>query len=563
MIGTAAYKANFLTRLGAAWDAYKGVPTPAQLYPPQLGVSSSWLTFPGWNVVEAQAGARDEARVKTAVRSVSVFANMQTIAHEFSSSELMVKERKGTALEDVENHDLEQLWEGPNPYMGRSFLMSYWAWSYTLSGKAFLYWLPAGGGLQEVWPIPPFAIKPIPAAKDFIGGYAYRLKEGTDPIIIPPELITYSHSVNLFDIRDGLSFLVAAMTPIESEIAMGDWNRNFFDEQNGVPDALITVNKDTLDADLMRIRSELRDFFGGTRRGVAVARTGDMDFKPFGRTQKDSEFVQGIQLASTQIGRAMGFPDGYWSESANRANAEQARATMIAGAVWPLLVHLAEDMNAGMVKRWYGENFRVEFEDIRPQDKQLKLSQLQTYQGFLTINELRAEIDMEPLDDPRGEMLVAEITKGAPLPATPAQEATDEYLAEQEAENPPDAGVVPPAEEGAAPPVEQGAPGAPIEEVAPGEELPMPTKAEDLRRWEAKALKGLKRFHRADVRFETTTIGEAEQASIHAALDLARTPEDVRAAFKATPRRVTVDALAGDTGVLERARKLREEVGKK
>lgn len=283
-----------------------------------------------------------------------------------------------------------------------------------------------------------------------------------------------------------------------------------------------------------------------------MARTGDMDFKPFGRTQKDAEFVQGIQLASTQIGRAMGFPDGYWSESANRANAEQARATMIAGAVWPLLVHLAEDMNAGMVKRWYGEDFRVEFEDIRPQDKQLKLSQLQTYQGFLTINELRAEIDMEPLEDPRGEMLVAEITKGAPLPATPAQEATDDYLAEQEA----DAGVSvePPAEEGAAPPVEQGAPGA-----LPMEEAAMPTKADDLRRWEAKALKSLKRFHRADVRFETTTIGEAEQAGIHAALDLARTPDDVKAAFKSAPRRVTVDALAEDEAVLERAKRLREE----
>jgi hypothetical protein len=33
---------------------------------------------------------------------------------------------------------------------------------------------------------------------------------------------------------------------------------------------------------------------------------------------------------------------------------------MISGAVWPLLVRLAEDMNAqkrGVVQRWYGEDF--------------------------------------------------------------------------------------------------------------------------------------------------------------------------------------------------------------
>lgn len=553
MVGSVAFRPNFLTRLGAAIDAFKGVPTPAQLFPPNPGIQTGYLTFPGWAALDARAGVQDEARVRTSVRSTSVFANMQAIAHEFASSELIVKERSGDGLEDVDNHDLERLWEGPNDYMGRSFLMGYWSQSYTLSGRAYLYWVPAGGQLREVWPIPPFAIKPIPASKDFIGGYLYKLKEGTEPIFIPAENITYSHSVNLFDIRDGLSFLVAAMTPIESEIAMGDWNRNFFSDSNGIPDGLIALGKDTLPVDAERVRQELRDFFGGTKRGVGVARETDMKYIPWGRSQKDAEFIQGIQLASTQIGRAMGFPDGYWSESANRANAEQARATMIAGAVWPLLVHLAEDMNAGIVKRWYGENFRVEFKDIRPEDRQLKLAEMQFYSQIETVNELRKRIGDDELDDPRGEMFLAEITKGTPLPATPAQEETDDYLAEQEAQNP-----APAPEDTGALPEDTGAPAVPPEEEAAA----MPTKAEDLRRWEAKALKSLKRLHRADVRFETTTIGEAEQLDIHRALDAARTSEDVRAAFKAAPRRVTVDALAGDEAVLERARKLREEAKK-
>jgi sugar phosphate isomerase/epimerase len=49
--------------------------------------------------------------------------------------------------------------------------------------------------------------------------------------------------------------------------------------------------------------------------------------------------------------------------------------TLINGAVWPLLVRLAEDMNAqkrGVVQRWFGEQYRVEFKDIRPEDKEAK-----------------------------------------------------------------------------------------------------------------------------------------------------------------------------------------------
>src|SRR6185369_2176536 len=137
---------------------------------------------------------------------------------------------------------------------------------------------------------------------------------------------------------------------------------------------------------------ELRDFFGGTKRGLAVARSNDLKYQQFGRSQKDMEFSQQREFASKVIGRTLGFPDGYWSDLANRANAEQARRTMIAGAVWPLLVRLAEDMNAkrrGVVQQWYGENTRAEFKDIRLEDKEAKRAELTAYQPFYTLNELR------------------------------------------------------------------------------------------------------------------------------------------------------------------------------
>ena len=52
--------------------------------------------------------------------------------------------------------------------------------------------------------------------------------------------------------------------------------------------------------------------------------------------------------------------------------------------------------------------------------------------------------------------------------------------------------------------------------------------------WKGKALKSLKRFHTAAVRFESASIPADEHARISAALRDAQTAADVAQAFKAT-----------------------------
>lgn len=588
MIGTV--QKNFFHRIGDAWSAFKGVPVePGMLYPPQnRGGFSGYITFPGYDVLEregADQNERDLKRAKLATTSPWVFADVQAIANEFSTAELVVKERKGDKLEDVENHPLERIWESPNEHMGRSFVASFWAWSYVLASKAFLYWVPNDAGeIEEVWPVPPWMIRPVPDPQEFIRVYAFKSSANAEPKPIPAEYITYSHSVNLFDIRDGLSFLASAMNEVKADLSASSWNLNFFDENNGLPDGFLGVSKDTLDTDLDRIRSEIRDFFGGAKRGIAVGRSGDLAYTQFGRSQKDMEFSQGRELASKIIGRTLGFPDGYWSDLANRANAEQARKTMISGAVWPLLVRLAEDMNArkrGIVQRWYGEQFRVEFKDIRPEDRQLKMQEQTLRKDYWLINELREADGKDPLEDVRGLMLIAEINKGAPTPGSePAQEIEDQQAAKAEEEAQKQAALVEngqaelPPEEGAAPPPE--AAGAPVEGEQPMEEgavksadwddlfassesqqwlgqkaaevkaHPIDPRADDLRKWEAKALKSLKRFHKASVPFESLRIPLPDQERISAALKAAETVEEVKAAFKAKEEDGTLDALLDD-----------------
>lgn len=517
-------------------QAWKAAPQPGVFYPPPQGMQTGPIAFPGWEQYERMAPnhSQDERRVRTAVNSPWVYSDVQAIANEASSADLLIERRQPDGnWEEEKGHPLSLVWERPNTYMGRSYVTSFWMWSYTLASKAYLFWAPQGGQIAECWPIPPFMITPIPDDKDFIGGYLFKSTPTSKPVRIDAKYITFSRSVNIFDVRDGLSPLVAAMVGIETDLASAAWNRNFFAEANGVPDGLITIPPDTLDSDLARVRQEIRDFFGGTRRGVAVARAGDMDYKPFGRTQKDAEWLAGRQFSEKEIDRTFGFPQGYWSERANRANAEQARATMIAGAVWPLLVRLAEDMNAQTVTRWYGDSVRVAFEDIRPEDRELKLKEMQARAAFLTIDELREEDGRDPLGDARGKLLVAEVGKGMTdgRPPEALEEGTDLPPAEI-----PEDGM---AED--APETSPEAPGATEAPPPEGEAGPDELKTLDLRRWERKALKAVKAGRPAAVPFTPEALTPEEAEAIAERLRTATTAEAVKAAFDEADTRA--DAL--------------------
>lgn len=535
-IGTVQHR-NILHRFGDALNAFKAAPNPASLYPPKQGPVGAYpLSWPGWDRYEkeyANDQSVDLARAKVAVTSPWVFSDITAIANEASVATLQMKERDESdeGESDIENHPLELVWERPNAFMGRSYLMSFWIWQRILSGKAYLFWVPdTAGKIAEVWPVPTWMMTPRPHATKFIDGYVFKATPASKPIFIEAKYITYSRLPHPFDIRDGLSPLAAIYTEIEADLAMARWNKTFFGKENAVPSGLITVPADTLDGDLQIIRAEIMDFFSTqSGRRVGVARAGDMDWKPFDRSQKDMEFLLGRKFEGAIIDRVLGFPEGFWSKDATRANSEGAKATMIENAVWPHLVALSEDLNAQTIPQWFGKQFRAVFDDIRPRNRTAELAEFAAYQAVKTVDELRALIGDTPIGDVRGDMLVAEIAKGMPIPATPSSQETEDTIAEMEDAAAEEAGVTEeelPPEDAA---TDAGA--TPLDEATPPAEDMVMTKSIDLDRWERKALKGLKRFQHAAQPFESAAIDPATHARISAALKTAQTVEAVKAAF--------------------------------
>jgi hypothetical protein len=143
-IGT--YRPNVFHRLGDAWSAFKGIPVqPGLLYPPQRQNGGGPMVWPGWEEYEKQAqneGQRDLQRAKLAVTSPWVFADVQAIANEFSTAQLIIKERRGTKLEDVENHPLRAdlgIAKRAHGALVRDRVLGVVVCAVS---KAYLYWVP-------------------------------------------------------------------------------------------------------------------------------------------------------------------------------------------------------------------------------------------------------------------------------------------------------------------------------------------------------------------------------------------------------------------------------------
>jgi hypothetical protein len=264
---------------------------------------------------------------------------------------------------------------------------------------------------------------------------------------------------------------------------------------------------------------------------------------------------------------AFGIPEGYFSERANRANAEQARATMIENAVWPLLELLREDLNAQWGGRWWAEDERVGFKDFRPRNIETELKEFETVKPVLTVDELRALRKYDPIGDYRGAMLLTEIEKQMALPGTAASQQAEAAVSAME-QAPAGAPTPAPLDETTPPEGMGDAPALDAEVGSDAVDVKAKTyplvfisrdgkpeqwpgrdaKGTDLARWERKALKALKDGKGAGVRFAPDALTDDEASAIRDALDDATTPADVRSAFKA----VLIDEVWDEATTLAR-----------
>lgn len=446
-----------------------------------------------------------DAAQRRALTNSWAFSGIRMIANEISAVPMEVFHNTSVEREPtpVADHPFEIILRRPNPAMGRAFFWQYLTWWLELDGNCFFFVAPDElGNPAELWPLPSNEIRVVPGNKDrFIDHYEYWANG--QRFVIPSEFVCQIMFPNPFNIYRGVGPLIAAMLPVDSDLAMSRWNGSFFAADNVMPSAIINLasgdaNRPIDPVDAAKLKEELKEDYSAYRRKTMVTNaTGTIDVELLAWSQKEMDFLGGRVATREEILIDLGIPPGLLDKSVTEANATVADNTFKEKTIWPTLCLMAEQITGQVIIPFYGSEYEAIFKDIRPVNRKQELEESDRAEKVLTINEMRQRFwGAQPLEDERGSKLVAEIQSvglGAP-----------EYEPQLPGQINPISSIVPSAR----------------------------SVTDDLRKWRSKAVKSVRTGNGAAVPFRTNAIQAKLVAEIAAGLEQAQTLDDVKSIFK-------------------------------
>ncbi len=478
---------------------------------------------------------------KLALTCAWVYSDINVLGKETSKAAFTVQEVSGEDKTPVVDHEFERLMRRPNPHMSGTYVKQYTVWWWMLRGEA--YWLKIfnrAGELKQIYPLPSNRIKPIGHRKKYISGYRYSYKRGRRPIVFRPEQIVYFRFPHPFKYHRGLPPIVGYFTALMTDTKAARWNMTAYEKGMSLQ-TLIGLRPELSKPQYEKARDELIDQLINSQQRYLIARTGDVDATTLSLSPREAEYLASRNLSKEEIDRVFGFPEGYWEMSSwGDGGDSKAKAMLIDGVIWPLLLLMCEEITAQIIIPQYGENLICYPEDIRIQDKQLGLAVRESHSRSMSYDESRADIDLEPYDGPFADII-------GPLPFQLAVNPSFILAVSQQQQEPEST------------PTNGGQTSSPLKEEPEADEEEMPEEGEGDEgeaEEQAKAIKGdLDKWRRVEINrakagdppgyeFESEVIPPQLSTIIKAALMVVDAPDEdhVRATFKAA-----LDSL-GDGG---------------
>lgn len=387
--------------------AYAGKAFPKKGYRFDAGLAS--MSKQGqWETLEPEEHRK---AYRLAVTSAWVYSDIRLLSDRAATAEAMpqVKKRAGEDLEDVGDHAYEQLLKTPNPLMTGKYLRRYVVWWLLLKGESYVFigtprW--GGGEPLELWPLPSDMVRPLPQTlrKSVLTGgptinYEYTIP-GQDPIIYPGENILHYRLPNPFNYWQGMSPLTAAMLGIQTDISQGKWTRDFFGKDNAIPTALISLPKDISEDEFAIAVEAIREQFGEKRKS-AVIPAGEMSVEVITQTLEQMQMIASRNFNKNEIDRVYGVPEGYMGAGLTGAAQLAHEIALARNGIQPLIDYLAAEETA-KIGPYYGEDIVIAAPNVIPQDRALDMHEYRVYGLDRTINENRAEQDLDDWEDELG-----------------------------------------------------------------------------------------------------------------------------------------------------------------
>jgi phage portal protein BeeE len=336
-----------------------------------------------------------------------------------------VQRRVGEDLRDIPNHPFEVLLSRPNPLDSRFELLESTFSYHRVTGNSY-WWLnrrDANSAPVEIWPIPPYQMRPIPDGRLYLKGYAFSPEgfygntwQERPMFLLEPWEVVHFKTFNPLSRFVGLSPIEALAIDAAADLKMQEWNGNFFGEDNAKLPGMLAFADPIPDPDWTKIQADIKAQTGGVRRQLMMIRNagkGGVSWLQMSLSQKEMAFLESRHFNKEEI-FAMFAPglSSVLDVNATEANASAGKGTFIEQSVWPALMAAGEKVTNDALPA-YGRNLMGAFNDIRVKDRELLLQEQQQAEHALSIDEIREKYyKLGPLP-PGKQVAAAEIASAS------------------------------------------------------------------------------------------------------------------------------------------------------
>ena len=325
-----------------------------------------------------------------------LFATVSRITASVASTEWHLFRQQGSERIQIDDHPAMQLWKSVNPFYTQAEFIETFQQHLDLTGEA--YWIilrNARGIPEEMWPIRPDRITPIPDRAQFIKGYIYKV--GTEEIPLDPSSVVFLRMPHPMDPYRGLGPVQSISVDIEAEQLATQWTRNFFNN-SAEPGGIIELDEAIDDAAFDRLRSRWQGQHQGIANSHRVAILERATWKDRKITQREMEFSALRKLSRDTILGAFGMPVSVMgiSEGVNRANAEAGEVMFSRWVIRPRLQRIKASLNERLAPMFDG-SIIFDYEDPVPMDRELSLSEAEKgfKFGIITRDEAREKMGFD------------------------------------------------------------------------------------------------------------------------------------------------------------------------
>lgn len=264
--------------------------------------------------------------------------------------------------EEAAEHPLLELLAAPSPDHTATDFLEAWYGYLLVAGNAYAEAVAVDGTLRELHGLRPDRMKVIPGVDGWpeafeytVGGRSVRFADEVAPGVRPILHLRLFHPMND---HYGMSPIEAAGTAIDIHNTASAWNKALLDNSARPSGALVYAARDgnLTGEQFERLKTELETGFQGARQaGRPLLLEGGLDWKPFGLTPKDMDFVEAKNVAAREIALALGVPPMLLGipGDATYANYQEANRTFWRQTVLPLVNRTAKALS-GWLSPAYG-----------------------------------------------------------------------------------------------------------------------------------------------------------------------------------------------------------------